>query len=108
MQYNDHDHQLCPQAVQIAHKLAKGHIAENIQHVAIGCVGRWRIENHQKDTRDNLYSEQKTREKTQAKGRIKLGYGLVIKGRSDVKPKALGITLAEPGLGSDGIRLGDW
>jgi len=25
-----------------------------------------------------------------------------------VKPKTLGITLAEPGLGSDGIQLGDW
>ncbi len=25
-----------------------------------------------------------------------------------VKPKTLGITLAEPGLGSDGIRVGDW
>lgn len=25
-----------------------------------------------------------------------------------VKPKALGITLAEPGLGQDGIRVGDW
>ena len=25
-----------------------------------------------------------------------------------VKPKTLGITLAEPGLGNDGIRLGDW
>jgi hypothetical protein len=25
-----------------------------------------------------------------------------------VKPKTLGITLAEPGLGSDGIRLGVW
>jgi hypothetical protein len=26
----------------------------------------------------------------------------------DVKPKTLGITLAEPGLGSDGIQVGDW
>lgn len=26
----------------------------------------------------------------------------------DVKPKTLGITLAEPGLGGDGIQLGDW
>lgn len=25
-----------------------------------------------------------------------------------VKPKTLGITLAEPGLGSDGIQVGDW
>ncbi len=25
-----------------------------------------------------------------------------------VKPKTLGITLAEPGLGNDGIELGDW
>ncbi len=25
-----------------------------------------------------------------------------------VKPKTLGITLAEPGLGGDGIQLGDW
>ena len=25
-----------------------------------------------------------------------------------VKPKTLGITLAEPGLGNDGIQLGDW
>lgn len=25
-----------------------------------------------------------------------------------VKPKTLGITLAEPGLGSNGIQLGDW
>ena len=25
-----------------------------------------------------------------------------------VKPKTLGVTLAEPGLGSDGIQLGDW
>ena len=25
-----------------------------------------------------------------------------------VKPKTLGITLAEPGLGSDGIHVGDW
>ena len=25
-----------------------------------------------------------------------------------VKPKTLGITLAEPGLGNDGIRVGDW
>jgi hypothetical protein len=26
----------------------------------------------------------------------------------DVKPKTLGITLAEPGFGGDGIQLGDW
>jgi hypothetical protein len=26
----------------------------------------------------------------------------------DVKPKTLGITLAEPGLGADGIQLGAW
>jgi hypothetical protein len=25
-----------------------------------------------------------------------------------VKPKTLGVTLAEPGLGSDGIQVGDW
>ena len=25
-----------------------------------------------------------------------------------VKPKTLGLTLAEPGLGSDGIQLGVW
>ncbi len=25
-----------------------------------------------------------------------------------VKPKTLGITLAEPGIGNDGIQLGDW
>ncbi len=26
----------------------------------------------------------------------------------DVKPKALGVTLAGPGLGASGIRIGDW
>lgn len=26
----------------------------------------------------------------------------------DVKPKAMGLTLAGPGFGNDGIRLGDW
>ena len=26
----------------------------------------------------------------------------------DIKPKTLGITLAEPGLGHDGIQVGDW
>jgi hypothetical protein len=25
-----------------------------------------------------------------------------------VKPKVMGITLAEPGFGSDGIKIGDW
>jgi len=25
-----------------------------------------------------------------------------------VKPKAMGITLAAPGFGTDGIRVGDW
>jgi len=26
----------------------------------------------------------------------------------DIKPKTLGITLSEPGLGDDSIRVGDW
>ena len=45
-------------------------------------------------------------------GKLKNGSDFIESGSfslsKDVKPKAMGITLAGPGFGSDGIQVGDW
>ena len=58
MQENDEHHRLRAQAVQIAHELAKGHVVQHAEHVAVGDLRRGRVPEHQNDAGDRLEEDE--------------------------------------------------
>jgi len=91
MQHHRHDHGLRPQAVNVAHELAEGHIAQQVEHVVVGGERRRRVEHHQEHAGDDLNDEEVGRQPAQAQGRIHTGHGGMIVAGPHVHPEAVGV-----------------
>jgi len=54
VQGDDQYHGFCAEAVQVAHELTERHVAENVQHVAVGDGRRRGIPEHQQRAGDGF------------------------------------------------------